>query len=166
MLDRGGVQAAPALRWRRSRFKVEVRMLRGVGAALLAGLGFLAACSGKMLDDEDDTSTAGKSTKPAKPTPSPAARCETYASTWCVKAFGCYVQVGRLDEGSRQYNVDQCTSLIVDKFPCSAASSVGDDYDKCLSQIKAMACSRWDVPQTQFGTVRPPATCDEVIGFE
>lgn len=142
-------------------------MLRVVGAVVLAGLGFLAACSGKTMDDDDDdSSTAGKSSKPSKPTPSPPAQCQTYASTWCVKAFGCYVQVGRLDEGSRQYNVDQCTDLIINKFPCAAATSVGSDFSTCLSQIKGMACSRWDVPQTQFGTVRPPASCDNAIGFE
>lgn len=113
-----------------------------------------------------DGGSAGSGGTAAKPKPSPVKACQTYASTWCTKAFGCYVQVGRLDEGSRQYNVDQCTQLIVDKLPCSAATSVGDAYDKCLSQIKGIACSKWNVPQTQFGTVVPPSSCDNALGFE
>jgi hypothetical protein len=142
-------------------------MVRVVGAALLLGLFSLsiAACSGTVEDGDDDmaNSTAGTSSSPPKT--SPLQKCQTYASTWCNKAFGCYVQVGRLDEGSRQYNVDECTRLIVEKFPCSAVTSASSDYDKCISQIKGMACSKWDVPQTSFGTVTPPASCDNALAF-
>jgi hypothetical protein len=130
-------------------------MARVVVAALLLGLGLglVSGCSGKVEDDDDDEVD-------------PVLACRTYASTWCNKAFGCYVQVGRLDESLRQGNVDTCVSIVVDKLPCSAASSLGDDYDKCISQIKGMACSKWDVPQTQFGTVRPPASCDNALNYE
>ena len=139
-------------------------MLRAVFAGLLLGLSVLGACSGKYETDEDGNGgSAGKTTKPPKPN-APAA-CGDYASTWCAKAFGCYVQVGRLDEGSRQYNVDECTRLIVERLPCSAATSVGGDYNTCLSQIKGMACSKWNVPQTQFATVVPPTSCDEALSF-
>jgi hypothetical protein len=70
-------------------------MVRVVFAGLLLGLSTLGACSGKYeTDEEGDGGSAGKaSTKPPAPT-----ACGTYASTWCTKAFGCYVQVGRLDE--------------------------------------------------------------------
>jgi hypothetical protein len=142
-------------------------MVRAACVALLLGLSLLGACSGKTVDDEGGEG-GEPSTPPVKtpPKPSPVKACQTYASTWCTKAFGCYVQVGRLDEGSRQYNVDECTRLIIEKLPCSDATSVGSDYDKCLTQVKGMACSKWNVPQTQFATVVPPASCDEVVLFE
>jgi hypothetical protein len=144
-------------------------MVRAAFVGLLLGLCALGACSGKTVSEEGDDggdSTAGKSPVKTPPKPSPVKACQTYASTWCTKAFGCYVQVGRLDENSRQYNVDECTRLIIEKLPCSAATSVGGDYDKCLSQIKGIACSKWDVPQTQFATVIPPSSCDSAVGFD
>jgi hypothetical protein len=140
-------------------------MVRVVFTGLLLGLSVLGACSGKYETDEDGNGgSAGKAANPPPKPPAPTA-CGTYASTWCTKAFGCYVQVGRLDENSRQYNVDECTRLIVQKLPCSAATSVGGDYDKCIAQIKGMACSKWDRPQTQFATVVPPTSCDEALAF-
>jgi hypothetical protein len=45
-------------------------------------------------------------------------------------------------------------------------ASVSDDYDTCLSQINGMACSRWDVPATQIGTVTPPTSCDNALSFD
>jgi hypothetical protein len=144
-------------------------MVRAAFVGLLLGLCALGACSGKTVEEEGaggDSGGTDKSpvNKPAKPAPVPA--CQTYASTWCTKAFGCYVQVGRLDEGSRQYNVDECKRLIIEKLPCSAATSVGGEFDTCLSQIKGMACSKWNVPQAQFATVVPPSSCDNAIGFD
>ncbi|HEX2871052.1 MAG TPA: hypothetical protein VHP33_07350 [Polyangiaceae bacterium] len=139
-------------------------MVRAAFVGLLSGLCALGACSGKTVEEEGDGGGSGTGNTPSKPAPVPA--CRTYASTWCTKAFGCYVQVGRLDEGSRQYNVDECTRLIVEKLPCSAATSVGGDYDKCLSQIKGIACSKWDVPQAEFATVLPPSSCDSALGFD
>ena len=132
--------------------------VRVFGAVLLAGLGFLASCAGKSVDEG-----AGGAANDDGPTP--VEQCRKYASTWCNKAFGCYVQVGRLDQSDLQYNVDQCIQLIEDKLPCSGVVSVGEDYNKCISQIKSMACSRWNVPETQFGTVTPPDSCDEAVGF-
>ena len=141
-------------------------MVRAAFVGLLLSLCALGACSGKTVEEEDDGTggSSGGAAKPPKPAPVPA--CQTYASTWCTKAFGCYVQVGRLEERSRQYNVDECTRLIVEKLPCSAATSVGADYDKCLSQINGIACSKWDVPQNQFATVLPPSSCDSAVGFD
>ena len=133
-------------------------MVRAVSAlVLLCGLVLLGgACSGKTLTegDEDDDDTV-----------SPAQKCQTYASTWCNKAFGCYVKVGRMKEGERQSNVNKCIDIIVDRLPCSEISSVSDDYDTCISQIDGMSCSRWDVPTTQFGTITPPTSCDTALSF-
>jgi len=144
-------------------------MVREFGAALLlVGLVSLGACSGKTTDDDGAGGDSGTDKPPVKtpPKPSPVKACQTYASTWCTRAFGCYVQVGRLDEGSRDSNIAQCTQLIIDKLPCSAATGVGDDFDKCIAQVKGIACSKWDVPQTQFGSVVPPSSCDTALSFE
>lgn len=129
-------------------------MVRALTAVLLGGLVLLGACSGQTLeDDEDDDSIP------------PAQQCQTYASTWCNKAFGCYVEVGRMKESERQRNVDECVQVIVDALPCSKVTSVSDDYDTCISQIKGMSCSRWDVPRTSFGTVARPESCDYALSF-
>lgn len=138
-------------------------MLRRVCAGLFLGVGLLGACAGKSESSSDGE---GGETSAPPPKPSPVQACQTYANTWCTKAFACYVQVGRLDEGSRQANVDQCTQLIVNGLPCSAATGTTDDFDKCVSQIKGMACSKWNVPQTQFATVAPPSSCDTALSFE
>jgi hypothetical protein len=130
-------------------------MVRAVLAAVLCGLFTLGACSGKTLEDgsgDDDT-------------PAPQ-KCQAYASTWCNKVFNCYVNVGRIKEAAKKTNVDQCYDIIVDRLPCSEVASVSDDYDTCLSQINGMACSRWDVPATQIGTVTPPASCDNALSFD
>jgi hypothetical protein len=142
-------------------------MVRWVFAGLLLGVGSLGACAGKSEGSSDGE--GGESAKPpvkTPPKPSPPQQCATYASTWCNKAFGCYVQVGRLDQGSLQYNVDQCTQLIIDKLPCSAATGSGEDFDKCISQVKGMACSKWNVPQVSFASVVPPSSCDSALSFE
>lgn len=137
-------------------------MVRAVLAAVLCGLFALGACSGKTLEDDsegDGGSGAGDDT------PAPL-KCQAYASTWCNKVFNCYVKVGRIKETSKQTNIDQCFEIIVDRLPCSEVASVSDEYDTCLSQINGMACSRWDVPAAQVGTVTPPASCDNALSFD
>lgn len=144
-------------------------MVRAASVALLLGLSLVGACSGKFESSEGGEGGETSAAKPPDNTPSkpsPVKACQTYASTWCVKAFGCYVKEGHLDEKSRQYNIDECKRLIIEKLPCSAATSVGNDYDKCLTQVKGMACSKWDVPKEQFATVIPPTSCDEALAFE
>jgi hypothetical protein len=140
-------------------------MVREVAAALLLGLVVASGCAGK-IDDGDDAGSAGSAGKTSKPKPSPMAQCQTYANTWCNKAFGCYVQVGRLDKPSLQANVDACIGVIVGRLPCSAVTSVSSSYNTCISQVKSMPCSKWDVPQTQFPTVAAPASCTDALSFE
>lgn len=130
--------------------------LRFVHVALLLGFAFSAL--GGQCDEGDDEE------EDTEIDPVPA--CQTYASTWCNRSLGCYVQVGRLDSSELQQNVDECYANIVDALPCSAASAVEDDYEKCISQVKGMACSKWDVPRLNFATVRPPASCDTAISYE
>src|SRR5689334_21928711 len=139
-------------------------MVREVAAALLLGLVVASGCSGKV-DGGDDDVAAGSAGTASKPKPSPVTECQTYASTWCNKAFGCYVQVGRLDQASLKGNVDACVGLIVEHLPCSAVTSVSSSYNTCISQIKGMACSKWNVPQTQFASVQQPASCNEALSF-
>ncbi len=129
-------------------------MVRAVAAVLMFGLALLGACSGQSLKDDE-----------ADDTIPPSQKCQTYASTWCNKAFGCYVKVGRMKEAERQRNVDQCVQIIVDRLPCSEVKSASDDYDTCVSQINGMSCSRWDVPTSSFGTITPPDSCDNALFF-
>ena len=138
-------------------------MLRELSAVAvgLCFVGLLAACSGKTVVEDDD-STGGKPTKPSQ---SPPQKCEAYASTWCNKAFGCYAKVGRLAQNAVKKNVDECMNIIITRLPCSEVTSVSDDYDKCISQINGTACSKWDVPTNLFGTIVPPASCDEALSF-
>jgi hypothetical protein len=73
--------------------------------------------------------------------------------------------VGRIDQDTAQTNIDACVQQIEDLPPCRGVTDVSDTYDKCISQINGMACSRWDVPQTQFGTVARPASCTDALVF-
>lgn len=126
----------------------------------------LAACAGRVESRLDEMSGGGKqpSTSPTA-TPAPT-QCAAYASTWCNKAFGCYVNQGRLDKASLKSNVDQCKKLIIERLPCSEVTSVSGDYSKCIADIKAMSCSQWNVPREQFATISPPTICNEVLSFE
>lgn len=132
---------------------------------LLAWVG-LAACSGKTIGgDEEQAASGGTSSKPP-PSSSPPKQCQALASTWCSKAFGCYVQVGRLAQSQLKANVDQCVKLAVDHAPCSEVTSVSAEYNTCISQINAMACTKWNVPQEQFGAVSEPASCEYALAFD
>lgn len=142
-------------------------MAQSTVVVMLVGFGVvLSACAGTTVGGEDDTSgggSAGSSSKPAAT--NPVKQCETYASTWCSKSFGCYVKVGRLEESARQYNIDECKRLIVERLPCSQVRSAGSSYSTCISQIKGMACSSWDLPPEAFASVAAPASCDEALSF-
>jgi hypothetical protein len=137
-------------------------------ARVLASIcfGVSLSCAGTTVGGEDtgdDVTTGGKPTSP--PVTSAPKQCETYASTWCQKSFGCFVKNGRLDQGSLQYNIDQCKKLIIEKLPCSAVKSVSNSYSKCLSDVKALSCSKFDVPPEKFTSVPQPSSCDDVVAF-
>lgn len=144
-------------------------MARVVVAAVLASWGvWLGGCAGSTVGGEDGdqgTAAGGKTGSPAKPLMSPAKQCENYVSTWCRRSFGCYVDVGRLDQGALERNVDMCKKLLIEKLPCSAVQSVGSSYAACVSQVETMSCSQWDVPQEKFATVPAPASCDSALAF-
>lgn len=137
---------------------VGAMFLAGLLASVFVGSATLGGCAGKSLDD-------GEGGAANDDEPSPVQKCQTYASTWCNKAFGCYVQVGRLDQGSLQSNVDQCQQVIEDALPCTGVTKVSSDYDTCIAQIKGMPCSKWNVPTNQFGLVARPASCDYALEF-
>lgn len=134
-------------------------------ALMLRALGFvlLLAAAGPGSCDNGGSSSDGAAGETSKP--SPVTQCQTYASTWCNKSLGCYVQLGRIDADTGQTDIDECVQRIHDTLPCTGVTDVADTYDTCISQIKGMACSRWNVPQTQFGTVTPPASCDNAFVF-
>lgn len=135
-------------------------MLRVVSRVVAFGCLLLVACSGNIIRDGE-----GDGGESSSPSLSPPQKCQAYAKTWCGKSFGCYVKVGRMSETDRQRNVDQCYQLIVDRLPCSEVTTIGADYDKCVSQIEGMPCSKWDVPTSQFGTIVPPTSCDTALSF-
>lgn len=144
-------------------------MVRVVVAAVLASIGiWVSGCAGTAVGGEDDAgggSAGSSTTPPAQPAEAPAKQCQTYVNTWCTRSFNCYVEVDRLDAGSKKYNIDQCKKLVAEKLPCSGVTGVGNSYPTCISQIKAMACSNWDVPQEQFAMVPFPTSCDEALAF-
>ncbi len=143
-------------------------MLRVALAGVLLGMLPLGGCAGKTVQEGDDDAAPASGGKSSKPPPgvSPPAQCKTLASTWCNKAFGCYVKVGRLAESQRKPNVDSCVKLFVDHAPCAEVTSVGRDYDTCITQINAMACAQWDVPQEKFGTINEPISCESALAFD
>jgi hypothetical protein len=132
----------------------------------LCVLSLVVGCAGKTIQ-EGDGATAGGG-KPSAPSPSgsPPTQCKTLASTWCNKAFGCYVKVGRLAQAQLKANVDSCVKLFVDHAPCSEVTSVGSQYNTCISQISAMACAQWNVPQEQFGSIGEPISCEDALAFD
>lgn len=140
-------------------------MVRVAMAGLLLGVVQLGGCAGKTLEEGDDVPAGGSANKPP-PSASPVTQCKSLASTWCNKAFGCYVKVGRIAESQKKANVDSCIKLFVEHAPCSEVKSVGADYNTCVSQINAMACSQWNVPQEQFGSVGEPVSCESALAFD
>jgi hypothetical protein len=138
-------------------------MVRVFVAAMLASMSvWISGCAGTTVGSNDDQATGGKASAPVT---SPPKQCESYVGTWCTKSVGCYVKVGRLDESALKNNVDMCKKLLIEKLPCSAVQSVGSSYSTCVSQVNAMPCSMWDVPQEKFATIAAPASCDEALSF-
>lgn len=119
---------------------------------LFALSSFGSACDDGVEDGEEDEVD-------------PVTACYNYASAWCNQAVNCAVQVGRLDPSEADQLLSECQTDIIDGLPCSAATAVEDDYDRCLSQIDGMACSRWDVPRTSWGSIAPPDSCDNAISY-
>jgi hypothetical protein len=133
-----------------------LRAARVLLGALLVCFGsvFLPGCSDTADDEEEETEV------------DPVAACNTYATTWCNRSLNCYAQVGRITQAEADESISGCTDVIVGSLPCSAATSVESDYDRCLSQVRGMPCSRWNVPRLSFGSVAPPTSCDTALGYE
>ncbi len=135
---------------------MKAKTLRALRSAAL--LVFALTSLGSACDDgtEEDEETEVN----------PVAACYDYASAWCNRAVNCAVQVGRLDSSESAQLLSECQTDIADSLPCSAAIAVEDSYGKCLSQIRGMACSRWDVPRTSWGSIAPPSSCDTALSFQ
>jgi hypothetical protein len=122
-------------------------MQRWSGVASILGFLFLNACS-------DSGGNQG---------PTPTQKCEAFADVWCGKAIGCLVELGTIPEAQRQGNVTACHDAASMAARCASAVAVGPTYDQCVSETNAMACSSWNVPLSEIGSVRPPASCSGVI---
>ena len=116
------------------------------GVWITAGMG-IAACGG------DDPS----------PVDVPEQQCESLAATWCQQSIGCLVTVGTIPETELGFSRDQCTDVAVATIQCSKAVSIGDTYEQCISDIRAMECAVWKVPSDNVGAVTPPITCRGVV---
>lgn len=141
-------------------------MVRVAMAGLLLGIVQLGGCAGKTIEEGDDAVAGGGKTSKPPPNTSPVTQCKTLATTWCNKAFGCYVKVGRIAESQKKANVDSCVNLFVEHAPCAEVKSVGNDYNTCISQINAMDCKQWNVPQEKFGTIGEPISCESALAFD
>lgn len=115
-------------------------------AVVVTGVFASAGCGG----DDDDL-------------PAPVAKCHTFARTWCGAAIQCAVSVGKLAEAQRAANVDVCIDTAIASARCKNAVEIGPTYDQCLSDIDAMDCQRWNVPDDQLASVGVPATCQGVV---
>ena len=143
-------------------------VLRAAGVVASLCLGLTLGCAGSTVGGEDggdDDAPATGGQKATPPAGDPRKQCETYAATWCEKSFGCFVKQGQLDQGALKYNVDQCKKLIIEKLPCSAVTSVSSSYSKCLTDVKALSCTKFNVPPEKFTTIPQPASCEEVVSF-
>ena len=65
-------------------------------------------------------------------------------STYCSKISYCSLFTG----------TDECVTEVKKQLNCGDAKDVGDDYDRCISEIKAISCS---------GGAELPAACNGVI---
>jgi hypothetical protein len=93
----------------------------------------------------------------------PVQKCEDFATTWCQKSVGCLVMVGTLAEEQRAPSQEQCTDVAIAAAQCKKAISIGSSYSQCLSDIRAMDCSLWNVPEDQLSTIQLPAPCRGII---
>lgn len=90
-------------------------------------------------------------------------KCQTFARTWCEATVQCLVSVGRLAESQRATNLDVCIDTAIAAAQCKRAVQISGGYNQCLSDIDAMDCQRWNVPEDQLSTVGLPATCQGVV---
>jgi hypothetical protein len=115
-------------------------------AMMLPGSLLAVGCGG---DDNDENPAVTK--------------CHTFASTWCNATVACLVANGTLTEAARASNASVCFDTAIAAAQCKKAVSTSASYDQCLVDIKSMDCARWNVPESELGTVQPPATCQGII---
>lgn len=71
-------------------------------------------------------------------------KCDDLVGTYCSKISDCSLFTG----------TDECVTEVKKELNCGDAKDVGDDYDRCISEIKAISCS---------GGGSLPASCSGVI---
>jgi hypothetical protein len=99
----------------------------------------------------------------SSPVDAPEQQCESLASTWCQQSIDCLVTVGTIPEKEHLSSREQCTDIAVATIQCNMAVSIGEAYEQCLSDIRAMECAVWEVPSGDLGAVSPPTTCRGVV---
>ena len=71
-------------------------------------------------------------------------KCDDLVSTYCSKISDCSLFTG----------TDECVTEVKKTLNCGDAKEVGDDYDRCMNDIKSISCS---------GGADLPASCNGVI---
>lgn len=71
-------------------------------------------------------------------------KCDDLVSTYCSKISDCSLFTG----------TSECVTEIKKQLNCGDAQDVGEDYDRCIEEIKSISCS---------GGADLPASCNGVI---
>ena len=93
----------------------------------------------------------------------PEQKCESFATTWCQQSIGCLATLGKVPEAQRASSQQTCTDVGIAALQCKKAASVGGSYSQCISDIRAMDCATWNVPEDKISTIQPPATCQGIF---
>ena len=93
----------------------------------------------------------------------PEQKCESYATTWCQRSIGCLVTLGTVPEAQRASSQETCRDVGIAALQCKKVVSVGGTYSQCITDIGAMDCATWDVPEDKYSTIQPPATCKGIF---
>jgi len=93
----------------------------------------------------------------------PEQKCESFVATWCQQSVACLVTLGKLPEAQRASSEATCKDVGIAALQCKKAVSIGGTYSQCISDIGAMDCANWNVPEDKYSTIQPPATCREII---
>jgi hypothetical protein len=116
--------------------------MRSYLAILIGASLALAGCG-------DDASAKGE----------PEQKCESFAAAWCQQSIGCMVTLGKMPEGQRAASEETCRDVGIAALQCKKAVSVRATYAQCISDVAALNCATWDVPEDKYSTIQPPEVC-------
>jgi hypothetical protein len=86
-------------------------------------------------------------------------KCESFAGVWCEQSIGCFVTLGKVPEAQHGSARQTCTDVGIAALQCKRAASVAGTYSQCVSDVRAMDCATWNVPEDEYSKINPPITC-------